>query len=180
MSLFLAWMPAGTTLEQLCALRDDLRAGDTTGSWTAWRKDAQLHMTLRHLADEAPPAKTGLREAIDGMVAKHVQIDVQFDRIEAWPPALVVRTSPNDALAALLKDLDSTAIACGYPRMRAQTPHLTLAYPPRGIRGNTLGVPAPVDPGLLPIPTRIRNISVVQTETGRGYRQLASWSLRPS
>lgn len=178
MSLFLAWMPEGATLEQLCALRDGLRSRDADASWKAWRKDAQLHMTLRHLCDDPPAAPTGLRAAIDAVAAHHAEIDMQFDRVEAWAPALVTRTSPNAALAELLRDIDGAAVASGYPRMGTQTPHLTLAYPPRGIRGNTLDVPAPVDPGLLPIAARIRNISVVQTVTGLGYRQLASWSLR--
>lgn len=178
MSLFLAWMPDGATLERLCALRDGLRARDATASWKAWRKDAQLHMTLRHLCEDPPAAPSGLRAAIDAVIADHAEIDMQFDRVEAWAPALVTRTSPSDALAALLKDIDSAAVASGYPRTGTQTPHLTLAYPPRGIRGNALAVPAPAHPGLLPIATRIRNISVVQTVTGLGYRRLASWSLR--
>lgn len=178
MSLFLAWMPEGATLERLCALRDALRARDVAASWKAWRKDAQLHMTLRHLCDDPPAAPSGLRAAIDAIAANHAEIDMQFNRVEAWAPALVTRTSPNDALAAFLKDIDGAAVASGYPRAGAQTPHLTLAYPPLGIRGNALAVPAPVDPDLLPIATRIRNISVVQTVTGLGYRRLASWSLR--
>ncbi len=178
MSLFLAWMPEGATLERLCALRDGLRARDADASWKAWRKDAQLHMTLRHLCDDPPAAPTGLRAAIDAVAANHAEIDMQFDRVEAWAPALVTRTAPNDALAALLKDIDGAAVASGYLRTGTQTPHLTLAYPPRGIRGNTLAVPAWVDSGPLPIAARIRNISVVQTVTGLGYKRLASWSLR--
>lgn len=177
MSLFIAWMPEGQARERLAALRDACRQADTEG-WASWRKDAQLHMTLRFLAHVPPERPTGLAEPVAIIAQESGPFDVTFDRVEAWASALVARTAPNDALRLLLSTLNDAAMRAGYAEMDPQTPHLTLAYPPRDAHGRKhriTRVPA-FDPLLLPITVSFDQIAIVQTATG-GYQPLKCWPL---
>lgn len=177
MSLFIAWMPDGQARERLAALREACRRVDT-GGWASWRNDAQLHMTLRFLAHVPPQSPTGLADTVTAVAQATGPFEITFDRVEAWASALVARTAPNDALRRLLSALNDIAMRAGYAEMDPQTPHLTLAYPPRDAHGRKrriAQVPA-FDPSLLPIAVPFDQVAIVQTVSG-GYQPLKRWSL---
>lgn len=177
MSLFIAWMPDGTARGPLAALRDACRQADGDG-WSSWRKDAQLHMTLRFLAHLPPAQPSGLRESVAAVAREFAPFTATFDRVEAWASALVARTLPSDPLQALLSALNDAAMYAGYSEMDPQTPHLTLAYPPRDAHGRKrrlTQVPG-FDRVLLPIVVPFDAIAVVQTVAG-GYQTIARWPL---
>lgn len=176
MSLFIAWMPPGDALARLRALRDAQRAADTTRRWASWRRDAQLHMTLRYLTDDTPAQPTGLHDALESIAAAHAPTTVAFDRVDAWPHVLVARGEPSPPLRALFDALDRAALGAGYAAQRAQTPHVTLAYPRRGASDvpESKQEPVVVTP---PLDACIDEFRVVRTVPG-AYATVARYPLR--
>lgn len=177
MSLFIAWMPDGPTLQRLAALREACRQSDGAG-WTSWRKDAQLHVTLRFLAHLPPEQPTTLGDSIASVADRHCAFALSFDQVQPWASALVLRPAANEPLRHLLAELNDAAVSAGYMQMDTQTPHLTLAYPPRdggGRKQRITQVPR-FDPALLPIDASFQEIALVQTEPG-GYRKIRGWPL---
>ena len=177
MSLFLAWMPPPDAITRLTVLRDSCRNADTHG-WTAWRQNAQLHVTLRFLAHVPPEEHTGLDDSLAAIAAQTAPFTIAFDRIEPWASALVCRTADSEPLRQLLSALNSAAMAAGYAELDSQTPHLTLAYPPRdhaGHKHRITSAPAP-DARLLPVAAGFDRFALVQTVPG-GYRSVREWSL---
>ena len=177
MSLFLAWLPGASALERLAALRDGCRKADAAG-WSGWRGDAQLHITLRFLAHVAPDVPSGLGQAVAAIAARTAPFALSFDRVQAWASALVARPAPSEPLDALLDELNRAAMQAGYARMDAQTPHLTLAYPPRDAHGRKRRIDAVpgFDPALLPVAAGFGEIAIAMTVPG-GYRRIAQWPL---
>lgn len=177
MSLFLAWMPPPDAITRLAVLRDSCRNADTAG-WTAWRQNAQLHVTLRFLAHVPPDEHTGLNDTLAAIAAQAAPFSLTFNRIEPWASALVCRTAACDPLRELLIALNDAAMEAGYAELDSQTPHLTLAYPPRdreGRKRRIASAPTP-DARLLPVETGFDRFSLVQTVPG-GYRTIREWTL---
>ena len=172
MSLFIAWMPQQEALTRLAVLRDGCRNADAAG-WTGWRQNAQLHMTLRFLSHVPPEEPTGLDDVLARIAARHAPFEMKFDRIEPWASALVCRPGENPELKELLDVLNVAAMEAGYAEMQTQTPHVTLAYPPRdqeGRKRRLTSAPEP-DARLLPVPVRFDRFAVVRTVPG-GYQPL--------
>lgn len=172
MSLFIAWMPERDALTRLSVLRDGCRNANAAG-WTGWRQNAQLHMTLRFLSHVPPEDPTGLDDVLARIAARTAPFEVAFDRIEPWASALVCRPAHSPALHELLEVLNVAAMEAGYAEMQPQTPHVTLAYPPRepdGRKRRLTAAPAP-DPRLLPVPARFERFAVVRTVPG-GYHPI--------
>lgn len=172
MSLFIAWMPERDTLMRLSVLRDGCRNANTHG-WTAWRQNTQLHMTLRFLAHVPPEDPTGLDDVLSRIAARHAPFELSFDRIEPWASVLVCRPAPNPALQELLEVLNVAAMEAGYAEMQPQTPHVTLAYPPRDSEGRKRRLTAAPEPDsrLLPVRARFERFAVVRTVPG-GYHAI--------
>ncbi len=177
MSLFLAWMPPPDAITRLAVLRDSCRNADTAG-WTAWRQNAQLHVTLRFLAHVPPEEHTGLDDSLAGIAAQTSPFSITFNRIEPWASALVCRTTTSEPLRDLLLALNSAAMEAGYAELDSQTPHLTLAYPPRdgeGRKRRITSAPTP-DARLLPVEAGFDRFALVHTVPG-GYRTIREWAL---
>lgn len=177
MSLFIAWMPERDALTRLSVLRDGCR-NDNGAGWTGWRQNAQLHMTLRFLAHVPPEEPAALDDVLGRIAARTAPFELCFDRIEPWARALVCLPAPNPALQELLEVLNVAAMEAGYAEMQPQTPHVTLAYPPRDAEGRMrrlTAAPAP-DPRLVPVRARCERFSLVRTVPG-GYQPLFSCDL---
>ena len=172
MSLFIAWMPERDALTRLSVLRHACSNANTAG-WTGWRQNAQLHMTLRFLSHVPSEHSTGLEDVLARIAARTAPFELSFDRIEPWASALVCRPAHNASLQELLEVLNVAAMEAGYAEMQPQTPHITLAYPPRdkdGRKRRLTTAPEP-DARLLPVRARFERFSVVHTVPG-GYNAL--------
>jgi 2'-5' RNA ligase len=177
MGVFLGWMPDAAAQAALANLRDRLRAAlPADAPRHDWRLPAQWHATLRYLGDSLPPGQRERLETAMPALAATPARSAGLAGAQYWPHArvLVARIQATDALKALLASLEAGAQACGFARERAQTPHVTLAYLPRGAQP-----PALTDAvgAIAATPLRIDRIDLLQTAPG-GYRTLASWPLQ--
>lgn len=177
MSLFVAWMPEQDALTRLSVLRDGCR-NDNGAGWTGWRQNAQLHMTLRFLSHVPPDAPTGLEDVLGRIAARTAPITLSFDRIEPWARALVCLPAPDPALQELLEVLNVAAMEAGYADMQPQTPHVTLAYPPRDGNGRPrrLATAPRPHPRLLPVVARMERFALLRTIDG-GYQPISQYAL---
>lgn len=178
MSDFIAWLPDDDTLDALDALCAALPRAAPGLPPLRFRARAQLHMTLRYLAEGLPDDPGRLYAALAAVAARTPCLALRIDRIELWPGAnvLVARTAPCPALDALFTDLDAAARACGHAgEPRPPSPHLTLAY---AARGRHLPVPPTPAPGSLPLPIDacLGSIALARTAPGR-YDSLQWWPL---
>ena len=174
MSVFLGWMPDAATQAALADLRLRAEAALPAGAPRHdWRKPAQWHMTLRYLGEHLDdPQRARIEAAMARRAARLAPVEATTAGPQYWPHArvLVARIEASPALKELLKQLEADAQASGFAKERAQTPHLTLAYLPRGAAPPVLGG---IDAGL---PLRLGRIDLLQTVPG-GYRTLAAWPL---
>ncbi|MCD9045813.1 2'-5' RNA ligase family protein [Luteimonas sp. MHLX1A] len=178
MSDFIAWLPDADTLDALEALCAALPGAFPAMPPLQLRRRAQLHMTLRYLAEGLPDDPAPLYAALADLAARTPRLPVQLGRLESWPGAdvLVARPAPSDALDELFAALDAVAVACGHaPEPRRPRPHITLAYLPRGQSAAGLATPAP---GVLPLPIDacLGSLSLARTAPGR-YDSLQWWPL---
>ncbi|GAB1408268.1 hypothetical protein MASR1M8_21870 [Thermomonas brevis] len=174
MGVFLGWMPDAAAQAALADLRSRVEAALPAGAPRHdWRSPAQWHMTLRYLGervDEAPLAWIGA--AMAAFAASAAPADAAIAGAQYWPHArvLVAKIAASPALKALLKQLEAEAQASGFPKERAQTAHITLAYLPRGAAPPALaGVDADA-------PLQVDRIDLLRTVPG-GYETLAAWPL---
>ena len=177
MGVFLGWMPDAAAQAALGDLRDRLRAAlPADAPRHDWRMPAQWHATLRYLGESLQPAQRERLEAAMPALAAAPAVAAGLAGAQYWLHArvLVARIQATDALKTLLAGLEAGMQACGFARERAQTPHVTLAYLPRGAQPPAL----PADAGATAaLPLRIDRIDLLQTAPG-GYRTLASWPLQ--
>ena len=174
MSVFLGWMPDAAAKAALVDLQQRIRAAlPANAPRHDWRRPAQWHMTLRYLGESIDALQRKRIDAAMETFASHAaSADAVLVGAQYWPHArvLVARIEASPALKELLKQLEADAQASGFAKERAQTPHLTLAYLPRGAAPPVLGG---IDAGL---PLRLGRIDLLQTVPG-GYRTLAAWPL---
>ncbi|PJK00700.1 hypothetical protein CO641_01620 [Lysobacteraceae bacterium NML91-0213] len=178
MSDFIAWLPDADTLDALEALCAALPRAWPAMPPLQLRRRAQLHMTLRYLAEGLPADPTLLYAGLAELAGRTQRLPLRLDCVEAWPGAhvLVARPAPSEALDALFAALEAVAVACGHaPESRQPRPHITLAYLPRGQSASALATPAP---GLLPLPIDacLGSLSMARTAPGR-YDNLQWWPL---
>ena len=138
-----------------------------------WRVRAQWHMTLRHLGDSLDDAqRMRIDAAMAQLTSRTPAADGALAGAQYWPHArvLVAKINASDALKALLRQLEATMQDCGFPKDRAQTAHITLAY--------LANRDAPPQPALAwdPVPLHVDRVHLLQTVPG-AYRSLASWPL---
>ncbi|QCU72685.1 hypothetical protein E5843_14585 [Luteimonas yindakuii] len=177
MSDFIAWLPDADTLDALEALCAALPGAFPAMPPLQVRRRAQLHMTLRYLAEGLPEDPARLYAALAAVAARAPRQALQLERVEIWPAAavFVARPAPSPALDTLFADLEAVAVACGHaPEPRQPMPHVTLAYFPRGQHDQGL----PEAPGLLPLPIDacLGSLSIARTAHG-GYDNLHWWPL---
>ena len=138
-----------------------------------WRVRAQWHMTLRHLGDWLDDAqRMRIDAAMAQLTSRTPAADGALAGAQYWPHArvLVAKINASDALKALLRQLEATMQDCGFPKDRAQTAHITLAY-----LANRDAPPQPAL-GWDPVPLHVDRVHLLQTVPG-AYRSLASWPL---
>lgn len=177
MSVFLGWLPDAATQAALADLRLRVEAALPAGAPRHdWRRPAQWHMTLRYLGEQLDEvARARIESAMAGFAATAAPADATITGAQHWPHArvLVARIDASPALNTLLKQLEAEAQGSGFPKERAQTAHITLAYLPRGATPPAL---AGIDAN---IPLCIERIDLLQTVQG-GYDTLASRPLTGS
>ena len=175
MSVFLGWMPDAATQAALANLQQRIRAAlPANAPRHDWRRPAQWHMTLRYLGEHLDdPQRARIEAAMARRAARLAPVEATAASPQYWPHArvLVARIEASPALKELLKQLEADAQASGFAKERAQTPHLTLAYLPRGAQQ-----PALPDTGFLASPLQIDRVHLLRTVPG-AYISLASWPL---
>ena len=174
MSIFVAWMPDEDAQAALCSLQDTATA-NTAVAPALRRKPPQLHMTLRYLGHGATGEQLQLLVAALGQVATDTpRLMLQIDRLEYWPSAgvLVACPQPSPRMATLIAAADAAAGQAGFaPSVRAQTPHITLAYLDRAVAPRV--APLPVHGP----PLALDHISLVESAQ-HAYTTRGSWRLQ--
>jgi 2'-5' RNA ligase len=174
MGVFLGWMPDAATQAALAALRSRIQEALPAGAPRHdWRGAAQWHVTLRYLGETVDAAQRArVDAAMRILAAGQPAVDATLVGAQYWPHArvLVAKVAPSEALAGLIKRLESTMQACGFARERPQTAHLTLAYLPR------VATPPALPTLAMAQPLRMDRVDLLQTAPG-AYAALASWPL---
>jgi 2'-5' RNA ligase len=177
MSVFVAWMPDEDALDALRALCDAVDGALAPGLRPKWRKREQFHMTLRYLGEDMPADLAPLSAALAAVAARHARIALAFDRTERWKrdELLVACTAPSAPLDALFADIEHAVRGCGFGAQAPEkTPHVTLAYAPRG--GSIAAEANAAARAALPFAATLGRIAVASTVRG-GYNTPAWWPL---
>jgi len=106
-----------------------------SASWgrrVRWVRPESLHLTLRFLGDVAPAELEAIREGVGRVTAAHAAQAATVVGVGPFPPGarprvVAARFDDAPALAALVADLEATAVGCGLaPEPRRFRPHVTL------------------------------------------------------